>query len=659
MTITALPSRNEFTATAGQTLFSYTFKIFESTDLNVYVTPAGQDPDDVTDIVTGYSVTGIGDEDGGTITLVVAASVGDLVTIVSDIPENRTTDYQDNGDFLPVTVNADFDRVVALTKQIDEKVNRSLISKESQQGSKPLTLPEPEGTKFLRWKSDLTGVENVDLASNGAPTTADLVTYNQGGTGALDRTVENRLQERRSVLDSGADRDGGVDSYAAFVKAIDSLPDSGGIVYVPSGNYRLDTELKINKHNVFLAGDGQGGDQDGIPTIRATAATRIFRGGSATTPLITFESVGDPKVGGGIARMMLDGSNLTTRVLNILSHRNGAFSDLYVYAGTSSDIFMGATSGTLNFAPYDSQGNSFTNVRTSNRNLGGTAKAMTLSGGQGAGGTVGGNASFNVFINSFFESNNTQNDVSLEDTDNNYFYGCRIDQLSLLSGEQDSSGNDAPARYNQFHGCEILAATCFAGVAGGTSSFSNLFIGLADSNGAVLPVLGVGAGGSDDATATWISSNGKIQASTGINFGNNVAAVNTLDAYEEGSFGPVLTFGGASVGVVYTRQSGKYTVIGDQAIIQIWVAVSSKGSSTGIAKIEGLPFTAAGGGSVETACAARYSSMTGLGGAPQAKVDSSSTTISLEESSATGAVTISDSEFTDTSGVQIQVVYRV
>ena len=113
-----LPTRS--TATSSQTIFPYPFKIFESTDLNVYVTPAGQDANDVTDIVMGFSVTGIGDEDGGTITLVVAVSVGDLVTIVSDIPENRTTDYQSNGDFLPVTVNADFDRVVAAGTGTDD-----------------------------------------------------------------------------------------------------------------------------------------------------------------------------------------------------------------------------------------------------------------------------------------------------------------------------------------------------------------------------------------------------------------------------------------------------------------------------------------------------------------------------------------------------------
>ncbi len=132
MTITILPSRNEYTATAGQTVFNYTFKIFADTDLNVFVTPAGQVADDSTDQTTSFSVTGTGDEDGGTMTLVTPASVGDLVTIVSDIPESRTTDYQFNGDFIPDTVNDDFDRVVSLVKQIDEKFKKQHSDIESK-----------------------------------------------------------------------------------------------------------------------------------------------------------------------------------------------------------------------------------------------------------------------------------------------------------------------------------------------------------------------------------------------------------------------------------------------------------------------------------------------------------------------------------------------
>lgn len=659
MTITILPSRNEYTATAAQTVFNYTFKIFAATDLNVFVTPDGQVANDSTDQTTAFSVTGVGSEDGGTITLVTPSTVDDLVTIVSDIPESRTTDYQFNGDFIPDTVNDDFDRVVSLVKQIDEKTNRSLISQESQQGSKPLTLPEVLALNFLRWKADLSGLENVDLASFGSPTTSDLVTYNQGDTGAVDRTVENRLQERRSVLDFDADRDGGVDSYAAFVAAIDSLPDSGGIVYAPFGDYRLDTELVIDKHNVFLVGDGQGGDQSGVAAIRATATTRFFRGGSATTPLITFESSGDPKVGGGISDIMLDGSNLTTRVLNILSHRNARFADLYVYAGVEDNIFMGATSNTLNFNPYDSNNNRFDNVVVSNRNLGGTAKALRLTGGQGDGGTASGNSSYNRFYNCKFSSNNVVSDVLLEDTDNNVFSGCSISLLRLGSGEDDSSGNDGPSRYNQFHGCEIIAVTCGAGTSGGSSSFSNLFIGHADSNGAALPVLETGAGGSDDATASWFTTNGKIQLTTGINFGNNVAAVNTLDAYEEGTFTPGIAFGGGTTGITYTTQAGRYTRIGNRIIITIFIVLSSKGSSNGAATVTDLPFTSVNLGGALTACAARFFGMTGLSGAPQAFIPSNGTAVNLEESSATGAVVIADTEFTNTSSVMLHCSYEV
>lgn len=164
MTIKVAATRNEFTATTSQTVFNYTFKIFASTDLNVFQTTAGQVCNDATDQITAFTVAGVGDEDGGSITLTNPATVGDLITIVSNIPSTRTTDYQNNGDFIPKTVNDDFDRVVSLVKQAEEVANRTLVSAECQQGAKPLTLPEPSAGLFLKWKPDLTGVEN-----SGAP----------------------------------------------------------------------------------------------------------------------------------------------------------------------------------------------------------------------------------------------------------------------------------------------------------------------------------------------------------------------------------------------------------------------------------------------------------------------------------------------------------
>ena len=67
MTITTNPARNEYTANAGQTVFNYTFKIFSDTDLNVYVTPSGQECNDSTDLTTAYTVSGVVDRDWETI----------------------------------------------------------------------------------------------------------------------------------------------------------------------------------------------------------------------------------------------------------------------------------------------------------------------------------------------------------------------------------------------------------------------------------------------------------------------------------------------------------------------------------------------------------------------------------------------------------------
>lgn len=165
MTITIEETRDEYTATAGQTIFNYTFKIFENTDLNVYQTPSGSVSEDSTDLITGYSVSGEGDEDGGSITLDTGAAVGDLITIVSAIPESRRTNYKNSGDFKPDVVNADFDRAVSLAKQAIAIANRGLLLQESQQGSKPFLLPEPIAGKVLRWNEALDGMENITLGS--------------------------------------------------------------------------------------------------------------------------------------------------------------------------------------------------------------------------------------------------------------------------------------------------------------------------------------------------------------------------------------------------------------------------------------------------------------------------------------------------------------
>jgi len=82
----------------------------------------------------------------------------------------------------------------------------------------------------------------------------------------------------------------------------------------------------------------------------------------------------------------------------------------------------------------------------------------------------------------------------------------------------------------------------------------------------------------------------------GINFAasqTNAAGMTseTLDSYEEGTWSPGLSFGGGTTGLTYTTQTGFYTKIGRLVQCGGTVIVDDVGSSTGAAKLTGLPFT--------------------------------------------------------------------
>jgi hypothetical protein len=87
-----------------------------------------------------------------------------------------------------------------------------------------------------------------------------------------------------------------------------------------------------------------------------------------------------------------------------------------------------------------------------------------------------------------------------------------------------------------------------------------------------------------------ISSAGLATFTGGINLGDT-----TLSNYAEGTWTPALKFGGASVGMTYTTQTGKYTRVGNLVTVDVTLTLSAKGSSTGTATITGFPFAAASG----------------------------------------------------------------
>jgi hypothetical protein len=79
------------------------------------------------------------------------------------MPYNRTVDYQNSGDFLPDTVDGDNDRQVSQIKQVADLANRSVLFPQSLQNATSLSLPLPDSGLYLRWKTDLSGLENTGV----------------------------------------------------------------------------------------------------------------------------------------------------------------------------------------------------------------------------------------------------------------------------------------------------------------------------------------------------------------------------------------------------------------------------------------------------------------------------------------------------------------
>jgi hypothetical protein len=112
MTVASNTPYDQYTATSGQTVFNYTFEIVEQTDLLVYQTPAGDDPDDTAQLLTvvvDYSVTGVGNENGGTIVLGTGATLNDIITIKQNVPVARDTAFTPGGVLRADDLNLEFD----------------------------------------------------------------------------------------------------------------------------------------------------------------------------------------------------------------------------------------------------------------------------------------------------------------------------------------------------------------------------------------------------------------------------------------------------------------------------------------------------------------------------------------------------------------------
>jgi hypothetical protein len=139
---------------------------------------------------------------------------------------------------------------------------------------------------------------------------------------------------------------------------------------------------------------------------------------------------------------------------------------------------------------------------------------------------------------------------------------------------------------------------------------------------------------------------------------NASSGANTLDDYEEGTWTPTITFGGAAVGVTYSVQTGRYIKIGRLVYVAAKLALTSKGSSTGGAVIAGLPFTVFNSDATGIGAFGFYSGLASLTGTPTIMVSPTSTAATLYHPGAAAATAMTDANFQNTADIRFALCYE-
>lgn len=132
---------------------------------------------------------------------------------------------------------------------------------------------------------------------------------------------------------------------------------------------------------------------------------------------------------------------------------------------------------------------------------------------------------------------------------------------------------------------------------------------------------------------------------------------NTPSRIVTSTYTPVVSFGGASVGITYTFQSGRYTQFPGRACVDIAIFLSNNGSSTGAMAIT-LPVATHASSVAQTLAVRGNVFAATVTSTPQAYLAANGSSIGLEFISSGNAVAITDAHTTDTTQVILTGCYE-
>lgn len=194
MTVSTTESRVGYVGNGVTTVFAVPFRFLENSDLIVTLVDASLNQF-VKVLDTDYTVAGVGDDAGGSITMMVAPATGQQLVIVREVPVTQETDYISGDPFPAETHERALDKLTMISQRLESLISRSIRLSDADLLVTSTTLPPPSAGRSLIWNS--TGTALV----NGVPVEGTLAIspYMEALLGSADAT------EARTNLQAAAD----------------------------------------------------------------------------------------------------------------------------------------------------------------------------------------------------------------------------------------------------------------------------------------------------------------------------------------------------------------------------------------------------------------------------------------------------------------------
>ena len=277
MTVSTTTLKASFSGNGSTTAFAYSWKIFASTELKVYIrSSAGAETlKSEGSGSANYAVSGVGETGGGNVTFVTAPASGETVVILRDTGLTQGTDYQPADPFPAADHEDALDRLTHIVQEQQEELDRSFkVSR-----TNAITTPEftdnaaARASKALGFSSDgnsLAVVDSIILPTSLTSASLKMLRVNSGETAYEFQTPAQ-----------------------VFTNLL-ATEGNGIIAHAGSGAAEPRTITGTSNEITLANGDGVSGNPTiSIPTA-VTFTGKTITGGTYSSIVATSTMAGDP-----------------------------------------------------------------------------------------------------------------------------------------------------------------------------------------------------------------------------------------------------------------------------------------------------------------------------------------------------------------------------